>query len=135
MSITTKTEAAPKASMLDKIKSLGVPGLCLVVAGFAAQSFLPWWSIAIVGFIGGAIFSKTYGEGYALGFLAFSILWAAYAAFLSSANNHLMAGNISKLFGGAISATYFSYLSGLIGGLTGGFATASGALFRGLLKK
>ncbi len=133
MDTTTNTEAAPKASMMENLKSVGLAGLFLVIAGFAAQSFFPWWSIAIMGFIGGAIYSKTWGGGFVLGFLAFSILWAVYAAFQSSANSNLMAGNISNLLGGAVSATYLSFVSGIIGGLVGGFATASGALFRKLL--
>ncbi len=129
---TTNTEAAPKASMMENLIRVGL-GLFLVIAGFAAQSFFPWWSIAIVGFIGGAIFSKTWGGGFVLGFLAFSILWAGYSAFQSSENSNLMAGNISNLLGGAVSATYLSFVSGIIGGLVGGLATASGALFRKLL--
>ena len=130
-----KTEVTPQPSTMDNLKSLCVGALFLLIAGFAVQSFFPWWSIAIVGFIGGAIFSKTYGAGYLLGFLAFSILWAVYAAIQSSANNNLMSENISGMLGGKVSAANLIYVSGLIGGLVGGFATASGAMFRNIFRK
>ena len=129
----TNTEVTLKASMMDSLISLGSAALFLIIGGFAVQSFFPWWSIVIVGFIGGAFFSKTWGGGFVIGLLAFSTLWAVYAAFQSASNNNLMSSNISNLLGGAVSATYLSYVSGLVGGLVGGFATASGALFRKLL--
>ena len=132
---TIKTEVTPKPSTWDNLKSLGVGVLFLLVTGFAVQSFFPWWSLAIIGFIGGVIFSKTWVGGFALGFIAFSILWVIYAAVQSASNNNLMAGNISNLLGGAVSATYLSCVSGLIGGLVGGFATASGAMFRNIFRE
>jgi hypothetical protein len=107
----------------------------ILILGALASWFFPWWSIAIVCFGVGAWLNDSPGKSYALGMAAVTLLWSGYAGFLNNANGGLLAGKISELFQGKVSGTQLIFVSGLIGGLVGGFATMTGAYFRRLIVK
>jgi hypothetical protein len=109
--------------------------LPILILGGLASWFFPWWSIAIVCFGVGAWLNDSPGKSYALGMAAVTLLWSGYAGFLNNANGGLLASKISELFKGKVSGTQLIFVSGLIGGLVGGFATMTGAYFRQLIVK
>ena len=126
--------AAPQSTgLVEKGKSIIIPTLLIIILGGIAQTFLPWWTIAVVAFCVGYFFSDSWGKSFAYGFIAVTLLWAIYAAILDSANGGAISSSISGLFGGAIKSTQLIYVTGIIGGLVGGFAAATGTAFRFLI--
>ncbi len=118
--------------MFNKLKSIVTPVIIIVALGFLAGNFSPWWVIAIIAFIVGYFFPRTWATSFLYGFIAVSLLWGVYAATKNSDNGGIMSTSISQLFANALSATQLLYFTGVIGGLVGGFAAASGSLFKNL---
>ena len=122
------------SGFMNKLKQLVLPSLAIIVIGFAAQTFFPWWSIAIVAFLVGIYFANSWGLSFVYGLVGVTILWCAYAGFLDSANGGAMSSSISGLFGGVVKGTQLMYVTCVLGGLVGGFAAATGTSLRQLIK-
>lgn len=120
--------------MLDKIKNLGLAGGAIFVLGFAAQSFLPWWSIAIVAFLVGVWQSESARKSFAYGLLSVTLLWTIYAGFQSYQNGGLISDAVAQMLGGKISGTQLIFITGLIGGIVGGVSAMTGTFFRQVIK-
>ena len=121
----------------------------ILVAGlsYVAGLYLPWWTAAIIGFLVGLSLSQKSENSrrrsftkpspparvFLAGFLALFLLWGGFAYGLDSANTSIMSEKISQIIlSGAqppISGTYVMLLvTGLMGGLIGGFSTMTGNL-------
>jgi hypothetical protein len=97
--------------------------LILLVAAMIFQLFLPWWSIAIAAFAFGYIVNQRYP--FLNGFTAIFMLWTVYATWISYTNEGLLAGKLAVLLG--VSYAFVPViLTGITGGLTGGFASLAG---------
>ncbi len=101
--------------------------------GLLLQQFLPWWSIAFLAAILSSALNIKVSASFWLGFLAAALLWGGYAAFLSTANEGIMAARIGKLLGG-LNGTLLLFVTGLLGGIFGGLGALTGSLGRRLLK-
>lgn len=123
------------SAFMDKIKALGLGGGAILVLGFLAQMYFPWWSVAVVAFLVGCFVHVSASSSMAYGTAAVTLLWCTYAGFQSSANSGIMSGVISDMFGGKVSGTQFIFVTGLIGGLVGGFAAMTGTMLRDLFNK
>lgn len=103
-----------------------------LIAGlsFAAQQFLPWWSVAIIAFAVGFIMKQKREASFFTGLIALFFLWAIYSYVLSHSNQHLLSEKLAELFAPIIRDKQFRLyiLSGAIGGLIGGFASLTGRL-------
>jgi uncharacterized membrane protein (Fun14 family) len=104
------------------------------LAAAMVQLFLPWWSIAVVGVVIGYVFDNTPGWAFLAGLLAIGLLWLTYAGWLDVQNNALLSGKVAQLFPSAKMGMLY-LLTALAGGVTGGFATMTGALLQKALKK
>ena len=124
------------ADFKEKLLNLG-KGAIAIVAGSILISFVSgsWWAFVPICVLVGAVIGQTPPQSYAYGLAAMTLLWGVYAGFLSNANGGLMAGRISELLGGAVSGTQLLYVTGLLGGILGGFATMLGATARDLMRK
>jgi hypothetical protein len=124
------------ADFKEKLLNLGKGGIAVVV-GSILISFVSgsWWAFVPVCALVGAVIGQTPAQSYAYGLAAMTLLWGVYAGFLSNANGGLMVGRISELLGGAVSGTQLLYVTGLLGGILGGFATMLGATARDLMRK
>jgi hypothetical protein len=120
--------------MLEKIKELGIAGGAIFVLGFAAQSFLPWWSIAVVAFLVGVWQSESALKSFTYGTAAVTLLWLIYAGYQNQQNGGLISEAVGKMLGG-VSGTNLLIGTGLIGGIVGGIAAMTGTFFRQLLAK
>lgn len=109
---------------------LGIIGI--IVLGFVTQSFFAWWTIALVAALVGAWMKLNNFQSYLVGFLGVFLLWGAYAAFLNSGNEGILAGKIGAMFGG-LGAVQMVLVTAILGGIIGGFAALTGRLFRSLL--
>lgn len=122
-------------ALQEKIKELGMGGAAILVLGSLAQLLFPWWASAIVAFWVGVWIADSPQRSYLYGFVAMMLMWSIYAGFQSSANGGLITSAFSNIFGGKVSGTQLIWLTGLIGGLVGGFSAMSGTLLRQIFKK
>ncbi|MBX2916351.1 MAG: hypothetical protein KF856_13855 [Cyclobacteriaceae bacterium] len=94
--------------------------ICLIL-----QFFLPWWSIAI----GAAGVAYVVGNkslnSFLAGFVAIALLWVGYALTIDLKTNSILTEKINQL----LPLNSF-ILTMLAGGLVGGFAALTGALFK-----
>ncbi len=105
----------------------------LLIAAFIAHQFMPWWSIAIIAAILSFIFKTNASGSFWVGFLAATLLWGGYAAYLNTVNEGILAARIGNMLGG-LSGIVLVILSGVIGGIFGGLGALTGSLGRQLLK-
>ena len=110
---------------------LGITGI--IVIGFVAQSFFEWWVIAVVAAIVGAFIRLNNVQSYLVGFLGVFLLWGAYAAFMNSGNDGILANKIGAMLGG-LGAYQMVLVTAILGGIMGGFAALTGSLGRNLLQ-
>ena len=141
-----KEKALDVNAHADKLKNAGstfknkvissITGIVsIIVLGTLAQMFLPWWTIAVVGFGVGYWLADTTGRSFFYGFLSMFLVWSIYAAYQSSANDGLITNTIAGMLGGTFSGGQLIFVTGTLGGLVTGLATVSGTLLRQLLKK
>ncbi|MEN9609343.1 MAG: hypothetical protein RLZZ628_157 [Bacteroidota bacterium] len=124
------------ADFKEKLLNLGT-GAIAVIVGSILISFVSgsWWAFVPVCALVGAVVGQTPAQSYAYGLAAMTLLWGVYAGFLSNANGGVLVGRISELLGGKVSGTQLVYVTGLLGGVLGGFATMLGAMARDLVRK
>jgi hypothetical protein len=116
--------------------------LLILVLAYPAAMFLPWWSVAIVAFLVGLLFSekqrrRVFGKpqapprAFLAGFLALLLFWGGMAFYLNFQNEGLLAEKVSQLITAnpPLSGPYFLIaITALIGGLVGGLSAMTGNL-------
>jgi len=116
------------------MKKLVLQAVITLVLGFIAHQFLPFWSIAVAAGLVGLLFKyENSGMGFAAGLVAGVLLWGGYAAYLDTANGHLLSGSLGELF--SAKGIFLVYFTGLLGGLLGGLGALTGSLARKMLEK
>ena len=105
----------------------------VIILGVAVQSFMPWWSVAIVAAIMGASFKLNNLQSYLIGFLGVFLLWGSYAALINHSNESILATKVGVIFGG-LGAFQLVLVTALLGGIIGGFGALTGRLGRNFLK-
>ncbi len=97
--------------------------------GYLAHQQFPWWITSVVA-AGVCFFIPIKNtHSFAMGTLAFSLLWGMQAYNLSAMNMDLLATKIGELFGG-FQPIQLVYATSLIGGFLGGFGAMTGSSFR-----
>lgn len=97
----------------------------IIILGFIAQLFLPWWVITIICFALGVTFIDKTLQAFTVGFFSVFLLWSALALVKSYQNDFILLNRMSEVLplhnpGLLLLAT------GAIGGLIGMLSTASG---------
>jgi hypothetical protein len=105
----------------------------MIVAGFIAQLFLPWWSIAVVAAILSFIFDLKIGLSFWAGFLGAALLWGGFAGYLDALNEGILSARIGRLFGN-VPGLVLIFITALIGGIFGGLGALTGSLGRQLVR-
>ena len=101
--------------------------LLIAALSFAACLFLPWWVIAIAGFVVALIIPQGAWRSFLSGFIALFLLWAVMSFIISSANDHLLAHKIALLFIRMDNPVLLILLTGFIGGLVAGLGSLTGS--------
>jgi hypothetical protein len=105
--------------------------LAIMIVAFVLELFLPWYYIAVAAFIGGYILKSK--ANFLAGFLAIGILWSLYALLQSSVPSSLppndLADRVAKIFT-LPGKEWLILITGIIGGLVGGFAALTGSLLK-----
>jgi hypothetical protein len=109
--------------------------LLIAILSFAACLFMPWWVIAIAGFIVAFAIPQKASLAFLSGFIALFILWAGLSFYISNANDNLLAHKISLLFIKVDNPFMLFVLTGVIGGLVAGFGSLSGRLLKRIIVK
>lgn len=106
--------------------------LAIVCAVF--QVLLPGYAAyvaAAVSLVFGLIFGKKPFRAFLMGLLGIGLLWGGYAAWLDQTTDSILGSKVAALFF-LPNASVLAAVTGLVGGLLGGFAALSGALLRKL---
>jgi hypothetical protein len=109
--------------------------LVIFLLNFFTSVYLPWWwTVAIIPFLVVSVF-KPIRSTYAFlsGFIAIFLLWSSTAFVIDYKNDHMLANSLAKLFNLPHSFLLI-IITGLVGGLVGGFSSLSGSYFRKLFK-
>ena len=103
--------------------------LLIISLSFAAEHFLPWWTLAVVCICVTLFFRLTSGKAFVAGFSGVFILWLLIALFKDFSNEQILSARMAQLFHlpGSI---LFMLVAALIGGVVGGLAGWSGATVR-----
>jgi hypothetical protein len=96
--------------------------IIIILAGLF-ELFLPWWSIAIAAFLGGAILPSRLN--FLAGFFAIAALWLGMALIIDSSAAAPLVERVAAIFM-SISKSLLFAVTSLIGALVGGFAAMTG---------
>lgn len=99
----------------------------IVVLGVFLELFLPWWSVALAAFVGGALVNTR--MNFLGGFLAISALWLGKAMIMDLSTDSDLTARVAMIFM-LHSKTLLVLLTMLLGGLVGGFAAMTGGALR-----
>ncbi len=89
--------------------------------------FLPWWSFVICCFIVSVLIKQKPFMAWLSAFLAIAILWTSVATFLDMQNQHHLSHRIALILPLHGSFVLLIIITGLLGGILGGFASLTGA--------
>ncbi|MFZ9982895.1 MAG: hypothetical protein ACO3FI_12790 [Cyclobacteriaceae bacterium] len=113
-------------------KNIFIQALLTIVLTGLVQLFLPWWTMVIPCLLIGFLYGQSGRTSFATGLLSVGLLWAGLAILISQQTESTLPVQISNLFPGK-SGLVLIILTGLTGGLTGGFASLTGYLVRRLV--
>lgn len=93
------------------------------------QQFLPWWSIAIAGFVAGFLIDQSFREAFVNGFLGIFIFWTAVCVYVYIVNDGILATRLAQLMF-MPHPLLIVIIPGIAGGLTAALASLSGRYLR-----
>jgi hypothetical protein len=101
--------------------------ILIIVLGFLAGLFSPWWSIAVVSFLTTILIRQSLGKSFFAGFLGIFILWVGVSWWIDLKNESILSHKIAKMFYLDGSSILLILITGLLGGIVAGFAGMAGA--------
>lgn len=104
----------------------------LILLSLGLGILLPWWSIALAGFIVGFSLPQKPILAFLTGFTALFISWIGLAGWISLQNGHILAKRMSALFLQQEQPMLLLLATAIIGAFVGGVSTWSGSLVRRL---
>lgn len=108
----------------------------ILIAGlsYLFELFLPWWSVVIAAFLVNLWMPSKGFVDFLSGFLGVGLLWLIYAWLIDSDTASVLSARIAQLFN-MPNASFMIAVTGLVGGIAGGFAALSGSQFRRIFIK
>jgi hypothetical protein len=101
--------------------------IALLLISWLLQLFLPWWAIAIAGFVTGLFFRQSGFASFLAGLLGVGLLWFLMAYYLHSSTDGILSEKVAAIFP-TKSVVGLLLATATIGGLVGGFASMTGGL-------
>lgn len=105
---------------------LGIQLGIVFLLGLVLAFLLPWWSIAISGFVGGFLIHGHRGRSFLGGFLGAWILWSGAALLMQWTTGSALPDMFAMLISPAINGIVLALISGVVAGLVAGFAAFTG---------
>lgn len=103
--------------------------LLIFILVFACGFILPWWFTAIIAFGAAFWLAHSASQAFWSSFISVFVAWVLLAMLKSAPNQHVLATQVAKLFF-LPHWTLIMAVTGIIGGLVGGFAGLTGYLFK-----
>lgn len=102
-----------------------------ILLAFTAGLYLPWWSVAIAGFIVAALIRQSPIKSFLSGFLGLFIFWGVLSLWIDNKNGGLLSQKIATIIplGGSTMLLIFA------GALIGSIVAGMGALTASYLRK
>jgi len=101
--------------------------IVIAVIAHLAGMFLPWYVCAIVAFIAGYFLKSR--QNFLAGFTAIAALWILNAWLADMSSSSTLPLRVAQILGlQSVGLVYL--LTGIVGGLVGGFAAMSGAMLK-----
>jgi hypothetical protein len=107
----------------------------MIILGFAGCLILPWWSIALTGFITVVVISLKPLQSFFAGFIALFFLWFLLSWWISSNNDHILAERVSLIVLKVNSPFLLIFFTASIGGLITGLGSLTGSFLRSAIQK
>lgn len=104
--------------------------LLTALLAFIGSLYFDWWIIAIVAFLVGIMVKQKAWKAFLAGFVSIFLLWGSLAEWMDSANGSLLSQKIASLLPLGGNSILLILITGLVGGLVGGFAALSGCYVR-----
>lgn len=102
---------------------------------FALGLNFSWWTVAVAALLVAFAIPQKSAIAWLSGFLGIFLLWAILAFWIKTkGGGDLIAGQVSRILPLGGNQAMLVLVTGLIGGLVGGFAALTGSLGRKLLK-
>lgn len=108
----------------------------IVIAGlsYIAELFFPWWSVVVCAFLVNFLLPTKGFNAFLSGFLGVGLLWLMFAWAIDADTNSILSAKVAMLFQ-LSSSSLMVAVTGLVGGITGGFAALTGSLLRNINRK
>jgi hypothetical protein len=107
--------------------------LLMLVLGYIFGLFMPYWSIALAGFITSYLIYSKGGPSLGVGVLAGGGLWFVKAWLIDRANEHLLSARVGELFG--MTGFQLVVVAGVLGALLGGLGSLAGSHLKAIFRK
>jgi hypothetical protein len=108
------------------IVAIALTALLALVGGL----YLPWWSIALAGFLTLLLVPMTSLRSFLAGFLGIFLLWAILAWWIDMKNEHILSRKVAAIFPLGGSAAAIILVTAFVGGLVGGLAGLTASFLR-----
>lgn len=108
------------------MKVFFVSFVCVALLTYTMGLLLPWWSVALSGFIPGMILDQKRVFTFLAAFLGSFLVWTTMSFILSINNDHILASKISMIVLKNNSPLMLVLITGLIGGAVSGFSALTG---------
>jgi hypothetical protein len=96
---------------------------------FACGLYLPWWSVAVAGFVVASLIYQPPSRAFFTGFSAILLLWFGLILKINAGNENILAERVSLVTGIGGSLTLV-IISCVIGAIVGGLGALTGSLLR-----
>jgi len=104
--------------------------LLTAILSFISGLFLPWWGIALAAFLMAAVIHQKAGKAFFAGLLGVFLIWAGLAWWIDMKNNSVLSHKIAGILPLGGNSILLILVTGLVGGLVGGFAAMAGSSLR-----
>src|SRR4051812_40847854 len=104
--------------------------LLTALVAFAGALYLPWWFIAVAGFIVAVVVQQKPGKSFLAAFIGLFLLWFFHAMVIDSNNNHLLSTKVAGILPLGNSFFLLLLVTALIGALVAGMAALTGSYLR-----
>lgn len=109
--------------------------IIIAALGWIAGQFLPWWSIAIAGFVGGFMLGGRNFRDFMAGLISAGGLWAVSCLLAATGTGSLLPDRMAQLISPSLDGTLLALIAGVIGGLLAGFGSMTGGQLRKTFRK